>query len=266
MKVDRTISFERIGMRFPTTSGELQVLSDITFSVPEGQFISILGRSGCGKSTLLRLVSNLLTPSEGEIKLGGKDPGSSNLSLGFMFQTDTLLPWATVIKNIELGLELSGRVAKADRRERAKHYLDMVGLGASAESYPHQLSGGMRKRVDLARILAYDPDVFLMDEPFGALDAQTKIDVENQFLDIWQQMNKSVIFITHDIDESIALSDRIVVLPPRSGKIVLDLPVSLPRPRDFYGVRFEPGFRAISQQIWESLREQGPSNNEHGGA
>ena len=230
----------------------VRALDQVGFDVPDGQFLSILGPSGCGKSTILKLVSGLLMPTDGDVLLDGEPIRGVPPSVGFMFQSDALLPWATVLDNVALALELRG-LGKRERRERARELTGLVGLGGFEDAYPSTLSGGMRKRVSLARVLAYDPAVYLMDEPFGALDAQTKVQLGAELSRLWGGVRKTVLFVTHDIEEAIALSDRVLVMTRRPGRIKADFTIDLPRPRDFYEVRFTPAFQDLHCDIWKEL-------------
>ena len=230
----------------------VRALDNVEFDVPDGQFVSILGPSGCGKSTILKLVSGLLIPTSGDVLLDGEPIRGVPPSVGFMFQGDALLPWATVLDNVALALELRG-LGKRERRERARELTGLVGLGGFEDAYPSTLSGGMRKRVSLARVLAYDPAVYLMDEPFGALDAQTKVQLGAELLRLWGGVRKTVLFVTHDIEEAIALSDRVLVMTRRPGRIKADFTIDLPRPRDFYEVRFTPAFQDLHCDVWKEL-------------
>ncbi len=230
----------------------VRALDRVDFDVPDGQFVSILGPSGCGKSTILKLVSGLLAPTSGAVLLDGEPIRGVPPSVGFMFQGDALLPWSTVLENVALALELRG-LGKPERRARARELTELVGLGGFEDAYPSTLSGGMRKRVSLARVLAYDPAVYLMDEPFGALDAQTKVQLGAELLRLWGGLRKTVLFVTHDIEEAIALSDRVLVMTRRPGRIKADFTIDLPRPRDFYEIRFTPAFQDLHCDIWKEL-------------
>ena len=226
----------------------LAAVDGVNFTVKPGEFVAIVGPSGCGKSTLLKAVAGLIPLSGGTVKLGD----DAETRIGFVFQTDALLPWRTAIGNIEIALRLAG-VGAAVARSRARELLKRVGLEESSDKFPGQLSGGMRKRVALARALAYDPAVFLMDESFSALDAQTRIQVGNFFLGIQAQSGQSVLFVTHDIEEAVTLADRVLVMSPGPGRIVKAIDVPLPRPRDYYASRFEPGFNELQQTVWDAL-------------
>ncbi|MBX9845898.1 MAG: ABC transporter ATP-binding protein [Xanthobacteraceae bacterium] len=230
--------------------GKLEVLHDIDFKLNEGEFLSIVGPSGCGKSTILRLISGLAQPSKGIVEVASHAGKPSHV--GFMFQRDALLPWADVNANIAVGLECAG-VPKERHAARIKELLDLLGLAEFGHYYPRALSGGMRQRVALGRLLAYDSDIMLMDEPFGALDAQTKMMMGYELLRIWTENRKSVVFVTHDIEEAIGLSDRILVMSARPGRIKSEYRVELPRPRDLRGVRKLPAFHELSEKIWRDI-------------
>ena len=223
-------------------------VTDISFSVSPGEFLAIVGPSGCGKSTLLKAVASLVPLSAGSVDFAqGKEA-----KVGFLFQSDALLPWRTARENVELALQLSRNEIPSPRK-RALELLDDLGLAASADKYPSQLSGGMRKRVAMARTLAYDPDVFLMDEPFSALDAQTRIHVGNFFLRILEESKQTVLFVTHDIEEAVALADRVIIMSQGPGRISTTLDVPLARPRDYHETRYSPGFSELQQQVWSAL-------------
>jgi NitT/TauT family transport system ATP-binding protein len=245
------ISLQRLTVAFGS-SGETStpVLENITLDIPAGQFVSILGPSGCGKSTLLRVLSGLVPASSGRVQIDGATIMEPPPQVGFMFQRDTLLPWANVEDNIHIGAELSGK--KVDRAAIATLIM-FLGLAGFEKHLPHQLSGGMRQRVALGRLLAYEPELYLMDEPFGALDAQTKSLMGRELLRIWAAYRRSVVFVTHDIEEAVMLSDRVIVLSSRPGLIALDLPIALDRPRDVKTLRVNPAFTSLCQTLWDVL-------------
>jgi len=227
---------------------------DVTLSVGDGEFVSVVGPTGCGKSTLLNVGAGLLAPSSGTVTVFGQPLQGINTRAGYMFQTESLMPWRTALGNVMAGLEFRGA---ADAQAQAEDWLKRVGLGGFGDRYPHQLSGGMRKRTSLAQTLALDPDIILMDEPFSALDIQTRQLMENEVLDLWAAKKKAVLFITHDLDEAIAMSDRVVVLSagPASHPIG-EFAIDLPRPRDVAEVRTQPRFIELHQAIWNVLREE----------
>jgi NitT/TauT family transport system ATP-binding protein len=227
------------------------VLKGFDLSVRDGEFLSLLGPSGCGKSTFLNILAGLVPQSSGDIRVDGEPVSAARHKLGVVFQGYALFPWRTVRKNVETGLEIR-RVSRAQRRAEAEHYLRLVGLLDFADHYPHQLSGGMRQRVAIARALAYGPEVLLMDEPFGALDAQTRESLQQELLGIWEKNAKTVVFVTHSIDEAIFLSDRVAVMGRGPGRVKEIIDVDLPRPRDA-SLRHCAAFIALRQRAWESL-------------
>jgi len=226
----------------------LIVLDNLNFDVKDKEFVCILGSSGCGKTTLLRLIAGLDTAQSGSINLDGEEIQGPSPKVGFVFQEYSLFPWRNVIDNIAFGLEMNG-IVREERYRIAEHYLDLVNLSQFRDSYPSELSGGMRQRVAVARALALDPVLLLMDEPFGALDAQTRNMLQQEILGIWQKTKKTVVFITHSVDEAVYLSDRIIVLTPRPGRICKIFPVELPRPRDRTSVEFAQVRREVLNLI-----------------
>lgn len=218
----------------------------------DGEFLALVGPSGCGKTTLLNIVAGLLPPSQGTVYVEGAISRGVNPKFGYMFQKDTLLPWATAIENVILPMAVKGQ---PDRRAAAS-LMTLVGLAGFEAHYPRELSGGMRKRIQLARLLAQDPEILLMDEPFGALDAQTRLIIQDEFLKIWERQKKTVIFVTHDLQEAIALADRIVLMSCRPGKIKALYSVDLPRPRMVEEALVHPRFTALFREIWRSLKEE----------
>jgi NitT/TauT family transport system ATP-binding protein len=215
----------------------LVVLDNLSFGVRDKEFVCILGSSGCGKTTLLRLIAGLDTAEAGTIILDGEEMKGANPKVGMVFQEYSLFPWRTVIDNIAFGLEMQG-MQKAERYRIAERYLDLVNLTQFRDSYPSELSGGMRQRVAVARALALDPVLLLMDEPFGALDAQTRNMLQRELLEIWEETKKTIVFITHSVDEAVYLSDQIIVMTPRPGRICRTFTIDLPRPRDRTSVDF----------------------------
>jgi NitT/TauT family transport system ATP-binding protein len=231
---------------------ELCALEGVSFDVAEGSFVSICGPSGCGKSTLLRLIHGLRRPDSGQIRERGQVITAPSLERGMVFQNHALMPWRTVQRNVELGLE-ARHLNRAQRRTRAQQWLEKVGLGEFSGYYPAQLSGGMQQRVGLARALAVEPDMLLMDEPFGALDAQTRVLLQEELERIWHADAKTVVFITHDIEEALFLSDRVLVMSARPGRIIADIAVDAARPRGTVW-RAAPEFAALKGRIWDLLR------------
>jgi NitT/TauT family transport system ATP-binding protein len=236
--------------------GRYTAVADTTLRVAPGEFVSVVGPTGCGKSTLLNVAAGLLAPSAGRVLVHGNPLAGINARAGYMFQADALMPWRNALGNVTAGLEFRGR-PKSDAAGTAREWLKRVGLAGFEDRYPHQLSGGMRKRVALAQMLILDPELLLMDEPFSALDVQTRSLMENELLDLWSANRKSVMFITHDLEEAIALSDRVVVLAagPATrpiGEFVIDLP----RPRDVAEIRLTPRFVELHESIWHVLRAE----------
>ena len=231
-------------------------VAGVSLAVGAGEFVSVVGPTGCGKSTLLNLGAGLLAPSTGAVAVFGQPLVGLNARAGYMFQTESLMPWRTALGNVMAGLEFRG-TAPAEARALAEDWLRRVGLGDFGDRYPHQMSGGMRKRASLAQTLVLDPDIILMDEPFSALDIQTRQLMENELLALWQSKRKAVLFITHDLDEAIALSDRVVVMSagPASHPIG-EFTVDLERPRDVAEVRSTPRFIELHQAIWAVLRDE----------
>ena len=227
---------------------------DISLSVAAGEFVSVVGPTGCGKSTLLNLAAGLLAPSTGTVSVFGQTLTSINQRAGYMFQAESLMPWRTALGNVAAGLEFRGVL---DAQSQAEDWLRRVGLGGFGDRYPHQLSGGMRKRTSLAQTLALDPDIILMDEPFSALDIQTRQLMENEVLALWQAKRKAVLFITHDLDEAIAMSDRVVVLSAGPGSHPIgEFDIDLPRPRDVAEIKTSPRFVELHSAIWAVLRDE----------
>lgn len=233
---------------------EVEVFEGIDLHVDEYEFVSILGPSGCGKTTLLRIVAGIEEASGGSVLIGGEEVTKPRRDTTLVFQNFRLLPWRSVEDNVGYGLRLRG-VSKADARRRAQAYISMVGLQGREKKFPHQLSGGMQQRVGLARALAIEPELLLMDEPFGALDAQTREVMQEELLRIWSADRKTVIFVTHSIDEAIVLSDRVVVMQANPGRIVEDIRVPFERPRDGASIRTDPAFAALRGHMWSLLRD-----------
>ena len=251
------IELAGVTKRFVNPKGEaFTALRDVNLTVEPGQFCAIVGPTGCGKSTTLTMVAGLDGPTAGQVSVGGHRVEGIASGTSFMFQTDALLPWKNVLGNVSMGPIFRG-AGKREAQTTARDWLRRVGLSGFENHYPHQLSGGMRKRVSLAGALINEPSILLMDEPFGALDVQTKAIMSNELLTLWEQTRPSVMFVTHDLEEAIALADRVVVITAGPGTVKGVYDVDLPRPRGaVQEIRFEPRFLELHQQIWESLREE----------
>ena len=255
------ISFQQVRKEFVVRgegggpSDRFTALEDITLDVRPGEFLALVGPSGCGKSTLLDLLGGLTAPTSGRILLDGRPIEGPARDRGIVFQQYALFPWRTAAQNVEFGLDIAGLKAK-QRREIARHYLDLVGLTAFADRYPHELSGGMKQRVAIARSLAYDPEVLLMDEPFAALDAQTRETLQGELLRIWRATGKTIIFITHGIDEAVVLGQRVAVMTSRPGRIkhVVEIPEALRNESE--DVRSLPEFGPVRHEVWSLLRDE----------
>jgi NitT/TauT family transport system ATP-binding protein len=234
--------------------GAYTAVQGCTLEVADGEFVAIVGPTGCGKSTLLNVAAGLIAPSKGSATIFGADLPGLNRQAGYLFQAEALFPWKTAAENVAIGLEIAG-TSRAEASERAQAWLTRVGLGAFGERYPHMLSGGQRKRVGLAQVLIRDPKILLMDEPFGPLDAQTRQIMGNLLLDLWSADRKAVMFVTHDLEEAIALSDRVVIMSAGpSARIIGNWRVPLARPRDIAEVKGEPAFHALHHEIWQALK------------
>jgi NitT/TauT family transport system ATP-binding protein len=238
----------------PPNRGPVRALSNFDIDIGEGEFLSIVGPSGCGKSTFLNVLLGLVRPDGGDLRIHGKPISGPGTDRAMVFQEFGLLPWRTVRHNVELGLELKG-MPSDQRGEISQRLIGMVGLAGFDGHYPHELSGGMKQRVGLARALATDPDVLLMDEPFAALDAQTRDLMQVELLRIWQEAKKTVLFVTHQIDEAIYLSDRVMVMTKRPGRAKKIFKIDLPRPRD-YEMRVTPEFNELKLEIWNQLKDE----------
>jgi NitT/TauT family transport system ATP-binding protein len=247
---DATVAFRLPDARVYTAVEKAQL------AVEHGEFVAIVGPTGCGKSTLLNIVAGLLRPASGAVRIFDRPLTGLNREAGYLFQADALFPWKTAIDNVAIGLEVQG-VPRAGALERAGGWLDAVGLGAFANRYPHMLSGGQRKRVGLAQVLIRDPKILLMDEPFGPLDAQTRQIMGNLLLQLWTADRKAVLFVTHDLEEAIALADRVVIMSAGpNARIIGNWRVPLPRPRDIFEVRLEKEFHALHREIWSVLKDE----------
>ena len=253
------LALENISCTFVSREDRSQrytALKDTTLVAAEGEFVCVVGPTGCGKSTLLNVAAGLLQPSSGSVKVAGEPLAGVNRRAGYLFQAEALMPWRSALDNVIVGLEFRG-VAREEAVERGNDWLKRVGLTGFGGRYPHQLSGGMRKRVSLAQTFILSPQILLMDEPFSALDVQTRQLMENELLDLWSAERKSVVFITHDLEEAIALSDRVVVLSagPETHPIG-EYRIDLERPRDVSEIRLTPRFLELHAQIWHTMKEE----------
>ncbi|MDC9813051.1 ABC transporter ATP-binding protein [Rhizobium binxianense] len=249
-QAEAMVSIDSVTMSF----GAYVAVQDVNLSVSDGEFLAIVGPTGCGKSTILNAIAGLLKPASGIVSIDGQPVRGIQNDIGYLFQQDALLPWKTAIENVELGPMFKG-VGAAERRERSMRWLAKVGLKGFEHRYPHQLSGGQRKRVQMAQALITGPKVILMDEPFSALDIHTRHLMQNELLRLWQEERRAVVMITHDLEEAIALGDRVVVLAagPRS-RVIDSFPVDLERPRDVAEIKLDPRFMDLYRNIWSSLR------------
>jgi NitT/TauT family transport system ATP-binding protein len=256
MQTGPVIELRGVYKRFPTAAGgAYTALRDISFSVRPGEFCAVVGPTGCGKSTTLGLISGLEPPSLGEVRVFGEPVRGIVDGIGYMFQTDSVFPWRDALSNVMAGPRFHG-VSKLEAAERARDWLRRVGLEGFERYYPHQMSGGMRKRLALAQTLINHPRILLMDEPFSALDVQTRALMEDELLALWSSLNASVVFITHDLEEAIALADRVLVMTAGPGTVKGSYTIDLPRPRTVSEVRFDARFVQLYQEIWEDLREE----------
>ena len=249
------LDIEGVRKEYRVRSKRVLALDSVDLSIAEGEFVTIVGPSGCGKSTLLNMIVGLLRSSAGKITFRGERIDGICTRIGYVTQKDNLLPWRTLIENVEIALEIRS-VDSTARRETARNFIDRVGLSGFEEHYPHELSGGMRQRANIIRTLIYDPQLILMDEPFGPLDAQTRIVLQDQLLQLWSATKKTIIFITHDLVEAITLADRVVLMSSRPGRIKLIEPIGIARPRDVFRIHESPEFRAAHEKLWRELRPE----------
>jgi NitT/TauT family transport system ATP-binding protein len=249
------LSIEGVRKEYNVRGKSILALDAVDLTVSEGEFVTIVGPSGCGKSTLLNLIVGLLRSSSGRILLRGQMIDGISTKIGYVTQKDNLLPWRTLIQNVEIALEIRG-ANKIQRRQRARDLVAQVGLSGFEDHYPHELSGGMRQRANIIRTLIYDPELILMDEPFGPLDAQTRVVLQEQLLNLWSRTNKTIVFITHDLVEAIALADRVVLMTSRPGKIKSIAQIAIPRPRDVYQIHEHQEFRSVYERLWRELRPE----------
>jgi NitT/TauT family transport system ATP-binding protein len=251
------IAVGNLDKRYRTPGGEVNAVENVSFEVRQGEFVALLGPSGCGKSTILNMVAGLLDSTAGRIRIDDDEvqAGYVNRKVGYVFQRDTVFPWRTVEGNIGYGLEIAG-VAKAERKARVERAIEMAGLAGFDRSFPRMLSGGMRQRVALMRTLIMEPEVLLMDEPFGALDTHTKLEMHKTLLEIWERERQTVLFVTHDLGEALTLSSRIILLSARPGRLKDDFEVPFPRPRDAVSLRETAEFGRLYSHIWHALGEE----------
>ncbi|MGX5805498.1 ABC transporter ATP-binding protein [Bradyrhizobium sp. Arg314] len=251
------VEFDRVSKVFFKGSACVHALQNVSLHVNPGELLAVVGPSGCGKSTLLNLTAGLMQPGMGTVRYDGTDVRSVNTQVAYLTQKDNLLPWRTVESNVGLPLEVGKNrdLSTALKKERIACYIAMVGLKGFEHHYPSELSGGMRKRAQLARSLVYEPDTLLMDEPFGALDAQLKLTLQAELLKTWEGSGKTLIFVTHDITEAISLADRVIIMSKRPGTIRSVAEINLPRPRDVFSIRFSPEFGEYFESLWAALRE-----------
>jgi NitT/TauT family transport system ATP-binding protein len=249
------IRFADVSLVFESNDSTFTAMDRVTFDVPPGRITTAVGPSGCGKTTLLRLASGLTSASAGTVFCMGVPVTGLNTKLGFVTQDSNLFPWLTALGNVEFPLVIRG-VPQRERREKALHWLHLVGLEGFEDHYPSQLSGGMQKRVSIVRTLIYEPEVILLDEPFGALDAQTRMSLHSELLGLWQQQKSTMLFITHDLVEAITLSDQIVIMTRRPGRVKEIYRVPLARPRNVFEIYLEPGFDAAYASLWTHFRSE----------
>jgi NitT/TauT family transport system ATP-binding protein len=249
------VRLDRVTIEFGIAGGQrFRAVEAAGIAVGAHEFVAIIGPTGCGKSTLLNAAAGLLAPAEGRVEIFGRSLSGINRQAGYLFQQDALMPWKTALDNVAIGLEVAGTAGR-EAKERARSWLARVGLASFGERYPHMLSGGQRKRVALAQVLIRDPEIILMDEPFGPLDAQTRLIMGDLLLKLWSENRKAVLFVTHDLEEAIALADRVVVMSAGpSARIIGDFPITLPRPRDISEIRGEAAFQALHRDIWHMLK------------
>jgi len=248
------IQLDDVAKQFYRKGQAVLACRNINITINRGEFVSIVGPSGCGKSTMLNMIAGLMRPSAGTITYGGEAVKDLNRRAGYVTQRDNLLPWKNVEGNVGVALEVT-HVDRETRRRKVQEYINLVGLSGFEKHYPAELSGGMRKRVGLARTLIYDPETMLMDEPFGALDAQLKLILHDELLKLWERTKKTIVFVTHDLTEAVSLSDRVIVFSSRPGRIKLVQDIDLPRPRNVFKVRFTERFGELHEKLWSALEE-----------
>ncbi len=249
------LSFCNVRLAFAAEDRDVLAIDNVSFDVRAKQVTTVVGPSGCGKTTLLRLAAGLVNPSKGDVFCEGRAVAGLNTEVGFVTQDSNLFPWLTALGNVEFPLAVRG-VSKKERRERAMHWLQLVGLDGFENSYPSQLSGGMQKRVSIVRTLIYEPSVVLLDEPFGALDAQTRMTLHHKLLELWNQKQNTMLFITHDLVEAITLSDQVIIMTNRPGRVKTIYDVPLTRPRNVFEIYLEPGFNEAYADLWRLFRSE----------
>ena len=234
--------------------GAVQALEGVSLTIEAGEFVTFIGPSGCGKTTLLKMIAGLIRPDAGRILIGGRPVEGPGHDRSLVFQDHALMPWTSILRNVAFGLELRG-VPKAERQAAARRYIAKVKLTGFEQHYPHQLSGGMQQRAGLARALAVNPRILLMDEPFASVDEQTRRLFQDDLLAVWGEERRTVVFVTHSMEEAVYLSDRVFLISPRPGRLVEVLEVPLPRPRADHGVRGDPGFTRLVERVWDTLKK-----------
>ena len=258
----KLLELNDVTVSFPSPDGSrMTALRDMSLSVEQGELVALVGPSGCGKSTALNVLAGQVRPVSGQVRLAGEPVKGVSPSVGYISQADTLLPWRTVLDNVALAMELRG-VEKRERREAARELMARMGLSGFEDNYPRELSGGMKKRAAIARVLAVDPAILMMDEPFGPLDALTKEKLQDEILALWESTGCTILYVTHDLTEAITLADRVVLMSARPGRVVREYPIDLPRPRRVMDVKFSPRFVELERAIWQDL--QGELHREEG--
>jgi NitT/TauT family transport system ATP-binding protein len=252
---DAVLSIQGVTRDFSSRGRVVPALGGVDLEIPEGEFLTIVGPSGCGKSTLLNIIAGLMPPGGGHLRYRGREVRGVNTEIGYVTQQDNLFPWRILRDNVAFPLEIQ-KVPPAERGRRADAMIAKVGLGGFEDYYPHELSGGMRQRANIIRTLIYDPQLILMDEPFGPLDAQTRVILQDQLLKLWFESRKTVVFITHDLVEAIALADRVAVMTARPGVIKSVNRVGIPRPRDIFHIHDNEAFRRLYDTLWEELEAE----------
>ena len=252
----KLLELNDVTVSFPSPDGSrMTALRDMSLSVEQGELVALVGPSGCGKSTALNVLAGQVRPVSGPVRLAGEPVKGVSPSVGYISQADTLLPWRTVLDNVALAMELRG-VGKQERRAAARDLMARMGLSGFEDNYPRELSGGMKKRAAIARVLAVDPAILMMDEPFGPLDALTKEKLQDEILALWESTGCTILYVTHDLTEAITLADRVVLLSHRPGRVAGEYPIDLPRPRRVMDVKFSPRFVELEKTIWQDLQRE----------